>query len=721
MERLRGSGRLRPLSVLAAGIAAVALAAAGHNAVGRGLADQPAADDWATYGGDAGGSHHSTLATITRDNVRDLAPVWRFDTGLGGLQTSPLVADGVLYAMTPAQEVIALDGANGRLLWKHAIAQAGQQPVRGLSLWREGAQQRLLVGAGPWLIALDPATGQPAPGFGSDGRVDLREGLGRPAEQVPLAMTSPGVIWGDTIIVGFRTAEAKPAAPGAVRAYDVRTGKLRWTFDLLPKPGQPGSETWADGALEGAGAINSWPGMVVDQHRGIVFVPTGSAADDFYGADRKGQNLYANSLVALDARDGRHLWHYQLVHHDIWDRDLPSPPVLLTVNQGGRRIDAVAQATKQGFVFLFDRVTGKPLFPIDEMPFPASTVPGEEAWATQPVPRLPAPFARQRLDADMLTQRTPEAHAAVAAAFADMRSEGLFVPLSVGKPTVVFPGFDGGAEWGGQAADPATGVLFINANDVPWTGALAPVAKGDGTGGEAVYQQNCAACHGVDRKGSPPEFPSLEGVMGRHMEGDVFGIIMGGKGRMPAFSHLDQAQLLGLVDYLRRPADGPQREMVAGQGAAGAAQGYVFTGYRKFVDPDGYPAVVPPWGTLSAIDMNDGRTLWRVPLGRYPALAKPGMPDSGSENYGGPLLTQGGVLFIGATIHDRLFRAFDPRDGRVLWEAGLPYAGVATPITYSVGGRQFVVIAASGARDPAGPQGSAYVAFALPERGARLK
>jgi quinoprotein glucose dehydrogenase len=696
-----------------AGAVSLGLAIAGPAATGAGTTD------WPTYGGGAGGGHFSPLTQINRGNVGTLAPAWRFDVGTGGLQTSPLVVDGVLYAMTPTQDVIALDGASGRLLWKHPVAGAGQQPVRGLTFWRAGMERRLLVGAGPWLVALDPATGESIPGFGTQGRVDLREGLGRPVVQVPLAMTSPGVLWGDTIIVGFRTAEGKPAAPGAVRAYDVRTGALRWTFDLVPRMGQPGSETWPVGALDTAGGVNSWPGMVVDDRRGIVFVPTGAAADDFYGADRKGANLYANSLVALDAATGRRLWHYQIVHHDIWDRDLPSPPVLLTVRHDGKNVDAVAQATKHGYLFVFDRVTGKPLFPIEERAFPASTTPGEEAWPSQPVPLLPAPFARQRLTVDMLTRRTPAAHDAAARAFAGMRSDGIFVPLSAGRPTVVFPGFDGGAEWGGQAVDPRSGVLYVNANDVPWTGELSPAASGDDDSGEAIYQNNCAVCHGTDRKGSPPAFPSLDGVMGRLLEGDVGRIIAGGRGRMPAFSQFDQTRLLALLAYLRRPVVAERGEMAAGDASVLPATSYVFTGYRRFVDPDGYPAVAPPWGTLSAIDMNDGRTLWRVPLGRYPELARAGVPDSGSENYGGPLLTAGGVLFIGATIHDRAFRAFDAQSGKVLWEASLPYAGVATPITYSVAGKQYVVIAASGARDPTGPQGAAYVAFMVRENAAR--
>lgn len=677
--------------------------------------------DWAVHGGDAGGSHYSPLVQITPHNVASLAVAWQFDAGIGGLQTSPLVVDGKLFAVTTTMDVVALDATTGQVLWKHAVPDALQQPVRGLTIWRDGAQQRLLVGLGQWLVALDPATGKRVDGFGVDGRIDMRKGLGRsdPAsDAMPIAMTSPGVIWRDTIIAGFRTAEGKPAAPGVVRAYDVRSGSLRWTFDILPRPDQPGSETWAPGSLRNAGAANAWAGMVIDDRRGIVFVPTGSAADDFYGADRTGANLYANSLVALDAATGKRLWHYQLVHHDIWDRDLPSPPVLLTVTRGGKRIDAVAQATKQGFLFLFDRVSGAPLFPIEERAFPASSVPGEDAWPTQPVPFLPEPFARQRLTQDLLTRRTPEAYEAVSDDFGQMRSDGPFVPFASDKPTVIFPGFDGGAEWGGQAVDPNSGILFVNANDVPWTGMLAPASLVSENSGEALYQMHCAACHGMDRKGSPPTFPSLDNIMVRKLEGEVIAVVVRGKGRMPGFSQLSQAQLLALLDYFRH-STAERPEMAAGKPTSNAPSRYVFTGYRRFVDPQGYPAVRPPWGTLSAIDMNDGRTLWRVPLGRYPELAKAGKPDTGSENYGGPLLTSSGVLFIGATIYDNAFRAIDSRQGRVLWETTLPYAGVATPVSYMVGGRQFVVIATSGARNPAGPQGSAYVAFALPQATAR--
>lgn len=665
--------------------------------------------DWASYHGNPGGDHFSNLTQIAPSNVATLQPAWRIDTGVGGLQTTPLVIDGVLYAMTPDQQVLAIDGASGRKLWQRKLPDSNLQPVRGLSYWVSGKDRRLLVGAGQYLHALDLRSGASVAGFGDHGRIDLRAGLGRAVSSVALALTTPAAIWGDLAIVGFRTAESAPAAPGAIRAYDVRTGRLRWTFHAIPGAGQPGAQTWPANASKTAGGANNWAGMVVDTARGIVYAPLGSAVSDFYGGDRKGNNLYANCLVALDARTGRLLWHYQLVHHDILDRDPPSPPVLLTVMHDGRKVDAVAQATKHGVLFLFDRVTGKPLFPIRDMPVPISTTPGEVSSPTQPMPTLPEPYARQRLTADMLTQRTPAAHDEAAKAFATYTSDGPFAPLQVGQRTVVFPGFDGGAEWGGQAIARGRGVLYINANDVAWTGALAPAAQGQGA---AIYQQNCAACHGMDRKGSPGAFPSLEGVMARYLEGDIAGLILKGKGRMPGFAHL-APQMGGLMDYLRHGDAAPSTAQAA---PSDQARRFIFTGYRKFLDSEGYPAIVPPWGTLSAIDMNTGRYLWRVPLGEYPALTKAGIAPTGTENYGGPVVTANGLLFIGATIYDRQLRAFDAASGKILWSADLPQAGVATPITYMAGGRQFVAIATSNARDPKAPAGSGYSAFALPRR-----
>jgi quinoprotein glucose dehydrogenase len=458
--------------------------------------------------------------------------------------------------------------------------------------------------------------------------------------------------------------------------------------------------------------------MALDEKRGIVYVPTGSAVFDLYGADRVGDNLYANSLVALDANTGNRLWHFQAVHHDIWDRDFPSPPTLLTVTQGGRKIDAVAQTSKQGFVYVFDRVTGKPLFPIEERPVPQSPMEGEKTSPTQPFPLKPAPFARQRMTEDMVTTRTPKARADAVAKFQAMRNEGPFTPFVTDKDTIIIPGFDGGAEWGGSAADPRTGVLYVNSSDVPsYTRLISTKGFAGASNGEQLYQTNCAACHGPNLAGSPPAMPSLVGVASRRFPPEIMSIIMKGKGRMPGFPQLAQADVRALLSFVSSQggaADPGARQEVVSTGAAAARMPYIISGYNPFQDSDGYPAIVPPWGTLNAIDLNTGDYLWTVPLGELPELAAQGMTNTGSENYGGPIVTDGGLVFIGATMFDRKFRAFDSRTGKVLWQAPLPFAGVATPITYSIDGRQYVVIAASGSRDPKGPQGAAYVAFALP-------
>ncbi len=663
--------------------------------------------DWSVYGGSRG-DRYSSLTQIDRSNVGSLREAWRVETGMGGMQTSPLMIGGLLYVVTPKQSVMALDPTTGKMIWTWDAPEPGEQPVRGLTYWSGGGQQLLFTSNGPFLVALDPATGNLVTSFGQDGRIDLREGLGRNPKDLATFLTTPGVIHGDLIITGFRTSENHPAAPGAVRAYDVRTGAIRWTFNLVPRPGEPGHETWPADAWSSAGGANSWPGMVVDEQRGIVFVPTGSPVDDFYGGDRPGNNLYADSLLALDARTGRKLWHFQGVHHDIWDRDFPSPPVLVSLVRDGKRIDAVAQPSKQGFLFVFDRVTGKPVFPIEERPTPQSDVPGERTAPTQPFALNPEPYARQVLTEDMLTRRTPEAHAAAVAQFRNMRSGGPFMPFTVGKDTIVFPGYDGGAEWGGPGFDPKTGVIYINSNDIPWLGALAE-NKATESAGQRIYQEQCAACHGDDRSGSPPQFPSLQDIEAQLNRAEITSIVHNGRGRMPGFPHIRGSELNALVDYLYDDP-GSRQEVTSGQVSRSP---YRFTGYRKWQDEDGYPAVAPPWGTLNAIDLNTGDYVWRVPFGEYPELAAKGM-ITGTENYGGPVVTASGLLFIGATIFDRKIRAFDSRTGALLWQHLLPYSGTATPITYMAAGKQYVVIATSGSRNPKGPQGSAYVAFALP-------
>jgi quinoprotein glucose dehydrogenase len=416
------------------------------------------------------------------------------------------------------------------------------------------------------------------------------------------------VVYKDVLIVGGRVSEGLPASPGDIRAYDARTGALRWSFHTIPHPGESGYETWPADAWTSSGGVDNWAGMAVDETRGVVYVPTGSASADFYGANRLGDDLFANSLIALDAATGRRLWHFQTVHHDIWDRDFPSPPGLVTVTQNGRRVDAVAQTTTHGFVFLFDRATGTPLFPIESSRYPESTVDGEHAAAMQPLPTRPAPFARQRLTEQMLTDRTPQAHHAALESFRTFRSEGP-VPLSVGAQTVIFPGFDGGAEWGGSAFDPETGLLHVNAHEMAWTAGLAPSDSSDG-GGRQTCRASCASCHRDDMNGTPPQIPSLVDVGQRRSAAELSTIVKEGAGRMPGFPALATDALAALVTFLRTGQSDR-----AGHDTPAIAMAYRFTGYRKFLDADGYPAIAPPWGTLSAINLKLRQEIPRVRQG----------------------------------------------------------------------------------------------------------
>ena len=666
--------------------------------------------DWPAYGGAPENDHYSSLSEIRRDNVRNLSLAWSFDTGeQGGLQTSPLVVAGVLYGITPTQKVFALDAATGKLLWKFDSGIKGMQPNRGLAYWTDGRHGRILVGVMNFVYALDAATGKTIPSFGAEGRIDLREQLGRePPSAQSVNLTSPGIVYKDLLIVGGRNPETLPAPPGDIRAYDVESGRLRWSFHTIPHPGEFGYDTWPGDAWLHSGAANNWAGMSLDPKRGIVYVPTGSAAFDFYGGDRSGDDLFADCLLALDAQTGKRIWHFQAVHHDLWDRDLPAAPALLTVKRGGKEIAAVAQTTKQGFIYLFDRMNGNPLFPIESREYPRSNLPGETTSPLQPLPTRPRPFARQTLSEELLTHRTADAYRWALEQFRTFRNEGQFVPFSLGRDTVVFPGFDGGAEWGGPAIDLETGIIYINSNDVAWTGALA-----ENTGvnrPRSIYLGQCGLCHGENLTGSPPAIPSLVGVADRLGPLELARTIKTGKGRMPGFPNLTGDQLLALTGYL---TSGENKELPS-TGPPPVAMKYRFTGYKKFLDPEGYPAVAPPWGTLNAIDLNTGEYVWKIPLGEYPELAAQGMKNTGTENYGGPLVTAGGLLFIGATNFDKKFRAFDKATGELLWEATLPFAGNATPATYRVNGRQFVVIAAGGGKDPRSASGGVYVAFALP-------
>lgn len=674
----------------------------------------PAEDrDWPTYGGDAARTRHSTLDQIHVGNVAQLEIAWQFDTGeKGDTQTQPIVVGRVLYGYTPSHKAFALDAATGERLWTFDSGIAGVGANRGLMYWPGapgGHGPRVFAAVDNFVYALDATTGKPIATFGSDGRIDLRENLGRDPATQSVRLTSPGVVFQDLMILGGRVGESLPASPGHVRAYDVRSGALRWTFRTIPRPGERGYDTWPRDAWKFIGGANSWPGMSLDEKRGLVFVPTGSAAADFYGADRLGDNLYANCLLALEAATGKLRWHYQFVQHDLLDRDLPTAPTLVTLNVEGKPVDALAQPTKQGYLFLLRRDDGTPVFPVEEIPAPASDVPGEKAARHYLRPTLPAPLARQTLTADDLTKRTPQMAEWARERFKQVRSDGPFKPLGVGIDTTIYPGFDGGPEWGGPAWDPDTGLLYVNTNEMAWLGSLALNDKGRNTG-RSIYLRDCAVCHGEDLRGSPPQFPSLADLLGRLTAEQFRERVVKGGGRMPAFPGLQPEALEALATYIYKGVDQP----AGSPDNSPSNQAYRFTGYRRWLDPEGYPAVATPWGALTAVDLATGLFAWRIPFGEFPELAARGQRDTGTENYGGPLVTRGGLLFIAATIHDRKFRAFDKRSGKLLWETTLPFSADATPITYQIGGRQYVAIFASGGKERTAETRGIYLAFALP-------
>jgi quinoprotein glucose dehydrogenase len=693
-------------------LAAAAFAAPG--AVGQG--------DWRTHGGDPAHRQYSALSQINTTNVQRLKVAWTYRTGDAGerseIQCQPIVVGGVLYATTAQLRVVALDAATGRPLWTFDPFAADSEPHRlgvnrGVVYWEEGGDKRILFTAGQRLIALDARTGTPIPKFGKEGSVDLREGLDRDVSKLYVLSNTPGAIYRDLLILGTRVSEGPGlSAPGHVRAYDVRTGRIRWIFHTIPHPGEFGYDTWPKDAWQRVGGANAWSGISVDGERGLVFLPTGSAAFDFWGGDRVGANLFANCVLVLKAATGERVWHYQTIRHDVWDRDLPAAPILVTIAREGSKVDAVAQVTKSGFVFLFDRLTGAPLFPIEEVAVPPSDLEGEVVWPTQPLPLKPPPFARQLFTEAEATDISPSARAAVLERLKQVRTGNRFMPPSK-QGTVIFPGFDGGAEWGGAAFDPETGRLYVNANEMPWILTMVDVRASSGTGNDAggrVYRQHCASCHGVEGRGAPEQnVPAIDEVASRWSKSQIKQLLEKGKGVMPSFAYLsdpDEDALLALLFGETPPAEAAEDEKPAGTP-------YTHTGYNRFLDAEGYPAVKPPWGTLNSIDLGRGEIDWQVPLGEFPELTRRGIPPTGTQNYGGPIVTAGGLVFIGAS-QDKKFRAFDKKTGKVLWETELPAGGYASPATYEVKGKQYVVIAAGGGKMNT-PSGDAYVAFSLPD------
>ena len=681
-----------------------------------GLTAAAAATDWPHYGGGPDRLRYSPLSQVNTTNVTGLRVAWTYDTrdAFEGseMQCQPVVAHGLLYATSPKLRVFALDAATGVERWSFSPNPDAKSPtrtrVRGLMYWERGEERRIYFAARHWLYALDARTGKPVSSFGKDGRIDLRDGfVGRDARTLSVGLNTPGVFWKHLLIIGSIVPEGLPSAPGDIRAFDVDTGAQKWAFHTIPHPGEPGYETWPKDAWTYSGGANAWSGVSLDERRGYVYAATGSASYDFYGANRIGDNLYANTILCLRADTGERVWHFQAVKHDVWDRDFPASPSLVTITKDGQKRDVVAQIAKNGRLYVLDRDSGAPLYPMQDIDAPPSDVPGEQTASRQVLPTLPPPYTRQRFTEDIITKRTPAAEKAVREVWQALRKGGEFDPPST-QGTILFPGMDGGGEWGGTAYDPASGLLYVNANEMAWRVRLSerPMPTGAPETAKALYERHCAACHKADLAGQPPEFPSLVGIAGRRSIDEISDVVDNGGGRMPAFATLHESARRAIVEYV---VSG-KSETVRGDAPTPYDVRYTLDGYIRFTDPDGFPAITPPWGTLTAIDMNRAAIAWQVPLGEVPGS---GLSNTGSENYGGPVVTAGGLVFIGATNYDRAFRAFDAKSGKVLWQTTLPAAGNATPAIYDVGGKQYIVIAAGGGKWGAA-SGSSYVAFALP-------
>ncbi len=693
---------------------------------------------WEIYGGSKQGIRYSSLREIDSTNISHLQPAWTYHTGDSGMMTqiqvNPIIINGVLYGVSPKLKLFALDAATGKEKWvfNPVDTTAGETKGRGYFMMNvcrgvtfyAGAKddQRLFFGASSNLYCIDANTGKPVQSFGDKGKIDLHNDLERDVKDLYIASTTPGIIYKDLLIVGTRVAEEAAAAPGHIRAYDVHTGKLRWIFHTIPKPGEVGYETWDDKeAYKHIGGANTWSGFTLDEEKGILFAPTGSASYDFYGGKRTGNNLFANCVLAIDAATGKRIWHFQTVHHDVWDRDLPTAPALVTITKEGKKIEAVAQPTKSGFIFLLDRKTGEPIYPVEERPVPAaSELSGEKLSPTQPWPSFPKPFARQVLTEADLNRLVPDSsYQDIKKRLASYKTGFLFTPPSM-QGTIIFPGFDGGAEWGGPAFDPETGIMYINANELPWiltiveTKEQTKLNETNLEAGKRLYDNTCMTCHGPKMEGAG-NYPTLIGMNKKYNEDEFIQMVTAGRRMMPGFNQLGESEKKAIASYVLDLKTKQKEKFTAPVQKEDPyhKMSYSSTGYNKFYTKEGYPAVAPPWGTINAVNLNTGELVWKSALGEYPELKAKGIPATGTENYGGPVVTAGGLLFIAAS-RDGKFRCFNKSTGQLLWETDLPAAGFATPAVYEVNGKQFVVIACGGGKLKT-KSGDAYVAFALPE------
>lgn len=675
--------------------------------------------DWAIYRGDKRSNQYAELAQINATNVHKLKPVWEYHTGDPNgpsMYSNPIIVEGLMYFTTPRLDAVALNAVTGEEVWKFVSSE--HEPdgkifrgrSRGVTYWEGAEGKRIFHFVNNRVYALDARSGALIPSFGKGGSIDLRHDLSVDATEASIEVTTPGIVYRNFLIVTSRVPEEYNSTPGDVRAYDAVTGEFKWIFHTVPQEGEFGHDTWQWVEGERYGGANPWGGFSVDEKRGWVFFATGSPANDFYGGFRKGTNLFGNCVVALDARTGKRIWHYQTVHHDIWDYDNPPAPILVTLGKGDSKKDAVVQLTKMGFTFVLDRETGEPLFPVEEIPVPPSRIPGEEAWPTQPFPLKPPPLVRLSLNEADLTQVTPESHAAALEEFHKYETGFIYTPPSL-QGTITTPSHQGGVEWGGASFDPYSGVMFVNANEAPSINTLKmfyDIDKKDATPAEVgaiIYRKNCTSCHGLERQGNPPVYPALNPV--KKSDDEIREILRQGKGIMPAFPQFSNAEINAIIAYLKSD----ERDIRID--SAGSRVRYS-VGIPFFVDPYGAPAISPPWGTLNAVDLNSGSILWKVPLGEYPELVAKGIRNTGAKNFGGPVATAGGVIFIAATPDEKI-RAFDKQSGQILWEYKLPAGGYATPSVYVIDNKQYVVIAAGGGGKNGTKYGDSIIAFALPD------
>jgi quinoprotein glucose dehydrogenase len=690
---------------------------------------------WSHYKGSPENIHYSSLTEIDTSNVKNLQVAWIYHTGDADtvhnsqIQCNPIIVDSVLYGTSPQMKLFAVDAITGEQKWVFnpfdsiATEKRGSffilNNCRGVAYWTDHKNdKRIFYTAGSDLYCINADDGQPIKSFATDGKLDLHNDLERDVQDLFVTATTPPVIYKDILITGTRVDEGPIAAPGHIRAYDVRTGKRLWIFHTIPQPNEEGYNTWEDpNAYKFIGGANAWNGFSLDERRGIVYACTGSASYDFYGGKRFGDNLFANCVLALDAQTGKKVWHFQTVHHDVWDRDLSSPPALVTVNKNGKSIDAVVVTTKTGFIYVFDRENGRPLYDVVEKPVPTvSELKGEKLSSTQPYPVAPAPFMRQSfVEKDINPYLSDSSFNDVKKRLASYKHDHLYDPISL-NGTVIFPGLDGGAEWGGPGYDPETGILYVNANEMPWVLTAVDISKRSSAqenfeqAGKRLYQSNCMSCHGPEREGSG-NFPSLIDVEKRYTQNTFYNLVKSGRRMMPAFKQLNENEQEAIASYVMKIQSSKTKKFVDSKNDSLYKLPYTITGYNKFLTKEGYPAISPPWGTLNAIDLSTGKYIWKTTLGHDTAFENAKQP-TGTENYGASVVTAGGLLFVAAT-KDGKFRAFNKRNGQLLWEYNLPTAAFATPSVYEVGGKQYIVIACGGGKLKT-KSGDSYLAFKLP-------